>query len=78
MYRSKLVLYYPSKYFLMLDQDFQSLKKVPLGVKQHIHDFNTFKIDSVMSCNTSIPSVVNTLKNINLITSLFNESTSTY
>ena len=44
--RSKVVSYYLSKVFVMLDQDSQAPNNAPLRVKQHIHDLNMFNNDS--------------------------------
>ena len=61
-FRSKVVLYYPSKGFLMLVHNSQALKNIPTGVKKHIHAVDMHAKDSVITCNTAIPFVSNNLK----------------
>ena len=78
MFRSKLVSYYLPKGFVTLDQDYQSLKNVPMRVKQLINAVNMFDSDSLMSCSNKINSAANILKNIYLGVTILNELTSTY
>ena len=70
--------YYLSKVFVILAHNYQSLEKVPIKFKQCIHDVNIFDSDYVMTYNSAIPSVANTLKKIHLSKIIFNEFTSTY
>ena len=78
MCRSKILSYYPSKVFLVLDQYSQDLNNIHLRVKQRTNIVTMFNNDSVMNCNTKIPSVANILKNVYLSGTLLNEFTSTY
>ena len=47
--RSKLVSYYLSKGFVIIDHESQDLKNFPLGFKQHIQDVYSFENDSGMT-----------------------------
>ena len=69
--RSKLVSYYPSKGFLILERYSKALKNVPLRVKICINDIKNFDGYFVMSFYTPIPSVTNNLKKIYLGGSFF-------
>ena len=78
MCRSKLVLYYPYKGFVMLDQGSQSLKNVPPRFKQLIHAINMFYSDAIISNITPILYVLNNLKNIYISGTILDEFKSTY
>ena len=54
MWRIKLVLYYLSKGFVMLEKYFQDLKKIPTWFKQRNHAVAMNVNDLVMTCNTDI------------------------
>ena len=73
--RSKLLLYYLSKGFMVLAQDSQSLNNVPLIFKERIHYVNMFDSDSAKTCNGAIPEIETNLKKICLSTTLLNEFT---
>ena len=76
--RIKLVSYYLSKGFVIIDRDSQVPKNAPLRVKQCIHAFNIFESDFVMICNTAIYSVSNNLNNMYTSATTLNEYISTY
>ena len=61
--RSKLVSYYLSEVFFMLDRYSKSLNSMPLRVKKLIHVVNFFDSDDIMSYSTTILYVENTVKN---------------
>ena len=50
----------------MLAQDSQSLENYSIRVKQYMHTVNMYVSDFVMTFNTEITSVANTLKKIHL------------
>ena len=62
----------------MISHRYQSLKNIRTKVKQHIHAVDMHENYSVMTCNTSIPSVANTLNKIHISTIIFNVFNSTY
>lgn len=66
MFRIKLVSYYLSKGFLIIDPKSDALDNVPLKFKQQIHTIDKYGTDSSIPCNKSIPSSINNLKNIHL------------
>ena len=51
---------------------------MPFRIKQRIHTIYIFDSDSVMTWNSAITSVTNTLKKTHLSTTVFNEFTSKY
>ena len=57
----KLVSYYLSKGFLILDHKSDSIKNVPQLVKQHIHEIDLHTKYYVMTCNRAISYIANTL-----------------
>ena len=62
----------------MLSNDYQSLDNLPIIVKQRIHAVNMYDSYYVMTYNTEIPYVANTLKKIHISITIFNEFASTY
>ena len=62
----------------MIAQNYQDPKNTPTMIKQQTHSFNMYQNDSVITCNTEIPSVANMLKKIHPSTNIFNEFTSSY
>ena len=66
MFRIKLVSYYLSKGFLIIDPKSDALDNVPLKFKQKTHTIDKYGTDTSILCNRYIPSSINTLKNINL------------
>ena len=78
MCRSKLVSYYLSKGFEIIDQDYQAPKDMYLRVKQRIHAINMFDNDYLTTCSTTITSVKNNLKKTHLSENIFNSFISTY
>ena len=66
MFRIKLVSYYLSKGFLIIDPKSDALDNFPFKFKQQIHTIDKYGTDSSIPCNISIPSAINTLNNIHL------------
>ena len=66
MFRVKLVSYYLSKGFLIIDPKSDALDNVPLKFKQQIHTIDKYGTDSSITCNIYIPSATNTLNNVHL------------
>ena len=66
MFRIKLVSYYLSKGFLIIDPNSDALDNVPLKFKQQIRTIDKYGTDYSIPFNLSIPSSINTLKNIHL------------
>ena len=62
----------------MLDNDSLAMNNVPLRVKNNIHAINMFDSYSIMSCTTTIPSILNTPKHIYLSRTILDKLTSTY
>ena len=58
--------YYLFRDFLMLDQEYQALMKIPFKIKQQIHDIDMFDSDFVMTCDSKLTSVSDTLNKIYL------------
>ena len=54
----------------MLDQEYQALMKIPFKIKQQIHDIDMFDSDFVMTCDSKLTSVSDTLNKIYLSTTL--------
>ena len=78
MCRINLLPYYLSKVILITKKYYQSLKNVPLRVKNHILAIYMFDSDSIMIYSNPITSVVNTLKSIYFAGALLDEFTSEY
>ena len=57
-----VVPYYLSKFFVMLAQNSQDLKKIPTRVRQCIHIVYMDEDDSLITCNMAMPSIDNNLK----------------
>ena len=52
-HRSNLVSYHPSKDFVMFGQDYQTLKNLPMIVKQFINAIIMFDSDYIIIYNTA-------------------------
>ena len=65
----RMLEYYFSKGFTILECNYNNLAKLPNEVKQIIHAEDTDNSDKVMICSTTIPSTSNTLKNLAVNTS---------
>ena len=76
--RSKLVSYYPSKDSVILDHGSDVLENVPLELKQKIHAFDKHPTDFSTTYNIAIPNVVKNLKNINLNSNHFDETSTKF
>ena len=76
-YLIKAVSYYLSKTNMIL-QYYQALKNIRTRVKQRIHAVYMYENDFLMTCNSEIISVGNTLNKIYLIITILNEFISTY
>ena len=59
----RMLEYYFSKLFAILECNANHLEKLPNEVKQRIHAEETDNSDYVMTCISTIPSTSNTLKN---------------
>ena len=66
MFRIKLVSYYLSKGFLIIDPKSDALDNVPLKFKQKIHTIDKYGTGYSTTCKKYIPSAINTLNNIHL------------
>ena len=62
----------------MLSHNSQNLNNIPNRAKQRIHVVDMHGNDSVITCNTMIPSILNNPKKIHLSTTIFNSYYSTY
>ena len=51
---------------MILDNEYNALKNVPLRAKQFFYEIDKNPTDYAMTCNRSTPYAVNTMKNINL------------
>ena len=71
--RKKIVSYYLSKIFAILQKYFEAMNNVTREVKHHINAIDMHKNDSVMTCTKVIVSVVNTFKHIYSSKNLFTE-----
>ena len=71
--RSKLVAYYLSKVFVVLYHEYNALNILPDKVKQLIQAIFNHSSDHLITCNSDIPYVVNTLNKNNLNYNLFCE-----
>ena len=60
----RMLEYYFSKGFTILECNVNNLEKLPNEVKQIIHAEETDNSDKVMTCINTIPSISNTLKNL--------------
>ena len=60
----RMLEYYFSKGFTILECNVNNLEKLPNEVKQIIHAEETDNSDKVMTCINTIPSTSNTLKNL--------------
>ena len=60
----RMLEYYLSKGFTILECDVNNLTKIPNCVKQRIHAEEAHGSDKVIPCINKIPSTSNTLKNL--------------
>ena len=65
--------YYFSKGFGILERNSNSLKEIPNSAKERIHQEETHDSEYVITCNTTIPSISNTLKKL-WLQSIFHSS----
>ena len=67
----KLVYYYPSKGFVLHDNNSSALNNVPQHVKQIINAEHIYKNNFLMACYIATPSADNTLKSITICSGLY-------
>ena len=60
----RMMEYYFSKGFGILERNSNSLKEIPNSAKERIHQEETHDSEYVITCNTTIPSISNTLKKL--------------
>ena len=76
--RRKLIDYYLQKCFVLIKNNSNSFKNVPLCVKKIINAENLYKNYLLIPCYRAIPSADNTLKIITTYNRLHTEFESTY